>query len=79
LQGVDLRNVFWIVRVNQGTHADQDIAGTNFLLVIGVGARVVFDIADHILILVDHLHRPETLARIGQGDRHRTRVEVEHR
>ena len=32
-----------------------------------------------VLVFVDHLHRQETLARIGQGDRHRTRVEIEHR
>ena len=31
-----------------------------------------------VLVFVDHLHRQEALARIGQGDGHRTRIEIEH-
>ena len=31
------------------------------------------------MVLVDHLHRHEALARVGQGDRHRPGVEIEHR
>ena len=36
------------------------------------------DRSPRVLILIDDLHRHEPLARIGQRDRHRPGVEVEH-
>jgi hypothetical protein len=43
-----------------------------------VPARAVKD-RRSVLVLIDYLHHHETLAGIGQRDRHRTGVEVEHR
>ena len=43
-----------------------------------MAARAVDDVGC-VLVLVDDLHRHEAFARIGQGDRHRPRVEIEDR
>ena len=46
-----------------------------------LGERVAagpVDDREHVVVLVDHLHRHEALARVGQRDRHRSGIEVEH-
>lgn len=43
-----------------------------------LGTRSVLDVADYVVIFVDHLHRAEALADIGYRDRHRPGVEIEH-
>ena len=57
--------------------ADEHIARADLLLVERVAARAVDD-RRRVVVLVDHLHRHEALARIGQRDRHRPGIEIEH-
>ncbi len=78
LQRVHLLDVLRIRRVDQRTHCRGDVARPDLILRQGITALAVDD-HRHVVVLADDLHRHETLARIGQRDRHRTSFEVEYR
>ena len=78
LQGVDLLEILRVCRIDQHAHHDNAIPRADPLLSQGVPARPIKD-RRSVLVLIDYLHHHETLAGIGQGDRHRTGVKVEHR
>jgi hypothetical protein len=78
LQGVDLLDILRLCRIDQHAHHDDAISRTDPFLCQGVPARAIVD-RRGVLVLIDDLHHHETIARIGQRDRHRTGVEVEHR
>ncbi len=72
-----LRNILRIVRIDQDADCRQSVACADLLPGEGVAARPIDD-REHVMILIDHDHRHEALARIGQRDRHRSGIEVEH-
>jgi len=77
LQAVGLFNVLAIVRIDQYADAYQHVSRSDLFFCVSVGSSAV-DHLRHILILIDYLHRHETLACLGQRDRHRSSVEIKH-
>ena len=67
-----------IVRIDQDANGDNDVARADLLPGQRTDGGAVVDLGA-VLVLVDDLHRQEALARVGQGEGHRTRIEVEHR
>jgi len=57
--------------------AYQHVSRSDLFFCVSVGSSAV-DHLRHILILIDYLHRHETLACLGQRDRHRSSVEIKH-
>jgi hypothetical protein len=78
LQGVDLLDILRVCLIDQHAHHDSSVSRTDPLLGEGMTARAVID-RWGVLVLIDYLHRHESLAGIGQRNCHRTGVEVEHR
>ena len=76
LQSMNVGHILGIARIDQCSHANQHITGADFFLGQDMGACAVIDLG-RILISIDHLHRHEALARIGQRDRNRPGSEVE--
>ncbi len=75
---MNLLDVLGIVRVNQCAHGDKHVACADILFRQSMCAGAIED-RWHIVILVDHLHRHEALARIGERNRDRAGIEIEHR
>jgi hypothetical protein len=71
-------DVLVIVGIDQDADANKGVARSDLIPGQGADRGAIVDLG-RVLVFVDHLHRQEALARIGQGDRHRTGIEVEHR
>ena len=74
---MDLVDIVRVVRIHQGAQGDDDVARARHVAIVGVVAGLVFDVADHIVVLVDHLHGPKALAGVRQGDGDRPGVQVD--
>src|SRR5688572_13816316 len=78
LHGVYLLNVLRIIRIDQRAQRDQHVTRTDLIPVIGVTASAINHVANDIVILIDHLHRPEARAGIRQRDRYRPCIKIDH-
>ena len=78
LQRVDRLDVLGVVGIDEDANGDNDIARADLVLGERTDGSAVVDLGA-VLVFVDRLHRQEALARVGQGEGHRTRIEIEHR
>ena len=77
LKSVHSRDIVRVVGVDEDAHGDGDVAGADLIAGEGVFALVVDDRV-RVVVLVDHLHRHEPVAGVGQCHSDRSRIEVEH-
>ena len=73
LQGLRLLDVLRIGRIDQRAHRSEKISCADLLSRVRVISGRV-DGLQRVVVLIDHHQRHETLAGIGQRDRHRPRI-----
>jgi hypothetical protein len=78
LQGVDCLDIFGIGRIDESADRDNDVTRADIFLRQDMCAGAIKH-RRHIMILVDDLHRHESLAGIRQSDCHGSSIEIEHR
>ena len=77
LQRIDLFYVELVTRIDKDADADENVACAD----VFARERVAAGFVDHlkcVMVLIDDLHGHETGPRVGQGDRHRAGIQVEH-
>ena len=73
-----LLDVLRIGRIDQRAHRSEEISCADRLSRVRmISGRV--DGLQRVVVLIDHHQRHEALAGIRQRDRHRPRIEIEHR
>jgi hypothetical protein len=69
--------IFWIGRIDECADCDHDVTRADIFPRQNMRTGAVEN-GRYIMILVDHLHRHESLARIRQSDRHGPDIKIEH-